>query len=146
MADPWQREAGGGAAWTAFALDRDTGTIFLPVGNPGPDYQKGMRKGDNLFTISVVAIDARNGKLNWWYQLLPNDDHDWDATTVSLFDVGGRKLVAAAGKQGILHVIDALRKLVFKAGDHRAQSRHTTECRRRARVPGGRCAVERRGA
>ena len=74
-----------------------------------------MRKGDNLFTISVVAIDARNGKLNWWYQLLPNDDHDWDATTVSLFDAVGRKLVAAAGKQGILHVIDRTSgKLVFK--------------------------------
>ncbi len=112
---PGSAQHGGGAAWTAYALDRDTGTIFLPVGNPGPDYQKGMRKGDNLFTISVVAIDARNGKLNWWYQLLPNDDHDWDATTVSLFDAGGRKLVAAAGKEGVLHVVDrASGKLVFK--------------------------------
>jgi alcohol dehydrogenase (cytochrome c) len=109
-ADTWQppgaTQHGGGAAWTAYALDRETGTIFLPVGNPGPDYQSGMRKGANLFTISVVALDARSGALKWWYQLRANDDHDWDATNVSLFDSGGRKLLATSGKQGILHVVD----------------------------------------
>jgi alcohol dehydrogenase (cytochrome c) len=74
-----------------------------------------MRKGANLFTISVVAIDARSGALKWWYQLLPNDDHDWDATTVSVFDAGGRKLVATAGKEGVLHVVERESgKLVFK--------------------------------
>jgi PQQ-dependent dehydrogenase (methanol/ethanol family) len=118
-ADSWQTPGsarhGGGAAWTAYALDRDTGTIFIPVGNPGPDYQKGMRKGDNLFTISVVALDAKAGRLKWWYQLRANDDHDWDATNVSLFDSGGRKLVATSGKQGILHVVErGSGKLVFK--------------------------------
>ncbi len=112
---PGSTEHGGGAAWTAYALDRETGTLFVPVGNPGPDYQKGMRPGANLFTISTVAIDARTGKLRWWYQLRPNDDHDWDNTTVTLFDSGGRKLVATGGKEGILHVVDrADGKLVFK--------------------------------
>jgi PQQ-dependent dehydrogenase (methanol/ethanol family) len=109
-ADSWDPPAsaqhGGGAAWTAYALDRDTGTIYLPVGNPGPDYQKAMRRGSNLFTISVVALDARTGTLKWSYQLRANDDHDWDATNVSLFDSSGRRLLAASGKQGILHVID----------------------------------------
>ena len=109
-ADTWQTpgatQHGGAPAWTAYALDRETGTIFLPVGNPGPDYQSGMRKGANLFTISVVALDARKGTLKWWYQLRANDDHDWDATNVSLFDSGGRKLLATSGKQGILHVVD----------------------------------------
>ncbi len=118
-ADTWQTpgsaQHGGGAAWTAYALDRETGTIFLPVGNPGPDYQRAMRKGDNLFTISVVALDAKAGTLKWWYQLRANDDHDWDATNVSLFDSRGRKLLATSGKQGILHVVDrASGKLVFK--------------------------------
>jgi glucose dehydrogenase len=98
-----------------YALDRDTGTLFVPVGNPGPDYHKDMRPGANLFTISTVALDARTGKLKWWYQLRPNDDHDWDATVVSLFDAGGRKLVATAGKEGILHVVNRDDgKLVFK--------------------------------
>lgn len=118
-ADTWKKlgsaQHGGGAAWTAYALDRETGTLFLPVGNPGPDYAKSMRPGDNLFTISVVALDAKAGKLKWWYQLRANDDHDWDATNVSLFDAGGRKLVATSGKQGILHVIQRDNgKLVFK--------------------------------
>ncbi len=112
---PGSAEHGGGAAWTAYALDRETGTLFIPVGNPGPDYQKGMRKGANLFTISTVAIDAKTGKLKWWYQLRPNDDHDWDNTTVTLFDAGGRKLVATGGKEGILHVVDReTGKLVWK--------------------------------
>ncbi len=98
-----------------YALDRDTGTLFVPVGNPGPDYNKRMRPGANLFTISTVAIDARTGKLKWWYQLRPNDDHDWDATVVSLFDSNGRKLVATAGKEGVLHVVNRDDgKLVFK--------------------------------
>jgi len=118
-ADTWQNPEsamhGGGAAWVTYALDRDTGTLFVPVGNPGPDFNKSMRPGANLFTISTVALDARTGKLKWWYQLRPNDDHDWDATVVSLFDAGPSKLVATAGKEGILHVIERDRgKLVFK--------------------------------
>jgi alcohol dehydrogenase (cytochrome c) len=118
-AETWQNtesaEHGGGAAWVTYALDRDTGTLFIPVGNPGPDYNKGMRPGANLFTISTVALDARTGKLKWWYQLRANDDHDWDATVVSLFDAGGKKLVATAGKEGILHVVNRDNgKLVFK--------------------------------
>ena len=97
---------GGGAAWVTYALDRETGTLFVPVGNPGPDYNNQMRPGANLFTISTVALDARNGKLKWWYQLRPNDNHDWDATVAMLFDAGGNKLVATAGKEGILHVVN----------------------------------------
>ena len=118
-ADTWERagsaDHGGGAAWVAYALDRATGTLFVPVGNPGPDYSKAMRPGANLFSISTVALDARTGKLKWWYQLRANDDHDWDATVVSLFDTGGRKLVATSGKEGILHVLSRDDgKLVFK--------------------------------
>ncbi len=118
-ANTWEKagsaEHGGGAAWVAYALDRESGTLFVPVGNPGPDFNKSMRPGANLFTISTVALDARTGKLKWWYQLRPNDDHDWDATVVSLFDSGGRKLVATSGKEGILHVVNRDDgKLVFK--------------------------------
>jgi PQQ-dependent dehydrogenase (methanol/ethanol family) len=118
-ADTWTKpdsmDHGGGAAWVTYALDRETGTLFIPVGNPGPDFKKDMRPGANLFTISTVAIDARTGRLKWWYQLRPNDDHDWDATVVSLFDVGDQKLVATAGKEGVLHVVTRDEgKLVFK--------------------------------
>ncbi len=104
--DPASAEHGGGAAWVSYALDRSTGTLFVPVGNPGPDYKKSMRPGANLFTISTVALDARTGTLKWWYQLRANDDHDWDATAAMMFDAGGRRYVATAGKEGILHVVD----------------------------------------
>ena len=56
---------GGGAAWVTYALDRTTGTLFVPVGNPGPDFNKNMRPGANLFTFSTVALDAKTGKLKW---------------------------------------------------------------------------------
>jgi alcohol dehydrogenase (cytochrome c) len=99
------RSRGGGGAWVTYSLDRETGTLFIPVGNPGPDFQNSVRAGENLFTISTVALDAKTGRLKWAYQLRKNDDHDWDATVATLFDSGGRKLVATAGKEGILHVI-----------------------------------------
>ena len=113
--DPQSSTHGGGAAWVTYALDRESDTLFVPVGNPGPDFNSKMRPGSNLFTNSTVALEAHTGRLKWWYQLRPNDDHDWDATVVMLFDAGGKKLLAAAGKQGILHVVDREDgKLVFK--------------------------------
>jgi alcohol dehydrogenase (cytochrome c) len=112
---PESTKHGGGAAWVTYALDRDTGTLFVPVGNPGPDFKNDVRPGANLFTNSVVALDAMTGRLKWWYQLRPNDFHDYDTTVVSLFDAGGKKLVATAGKGGVLHVLNrADGKLVFK--------------------------------
>lgn len=59
----------------SFALDRATNTLFVPVGNPGPDFNEAVRPGPNLFTDSLVALDASTGKLKWWHQLLPNDEH-----------------------------------------------------------------------
>jgi PQQ-dependent dehydrogenase (methanol/ethanol family) len=113
--DPSSMNHGGGAAWVTYALDRETGTLFIPVGNPGPDYNNKMRPGANLFSISTVALDAKTGKLKWWYQLRPNDEHDWDATVAMLFDAGGKKLVATSGKEGILHVVNRDDgKVVFK--------------------------------
>src|SRR5271166_2320047 len=117
--DTWPDDAarahGGGSVWVSFALDRETGTLFVPVGNPGPDFNASVRAGVNLFTNSTVALDARTGKLKWAYQLVQNDAKDWDATVAALFDSGGRKLVATAGKDGVLHVVDRdSGKLVFK--------------------------------
>jgi PQQ-dependent dehydrogenase (methanol/ethanol family) len=118
-AETWEKPGsalhGGGAAWTTYALDRESETLFVPVGNPGPDYYRALRPGANLFTSSVIALDARTGKLKWSYQLRPNDDHDWDTTVVSLFDSDRKPLLAAAGKDGVLHVVDRKTgKQVFK--------------------------------
>jgi PQQ-dependent dehydrogenase (methanol/ethanol family) len=119
-ADSWQRpesaRTGGGSTWSSYSLDAESGVLFVPVGNPAPDFNRGVRPGDNLYTNSLVALDARTGALRWWYQLVPGDDRDWDTTTVALFEGrDGRRLVAAAGKDGVLHVLDRAKgTLLFK--------------------------------
>jgi alcohol dehydrogenase (cytochrome c) len=109
--DPKSLEHGGGSLWTPLALDAATGTLFLPVGNPAPDFYGDVRVGDNLYTNSVVALDVRTGKLRWYKQFGPNDVWDSDLTQVSpVFSaqVGGRHrdLLAVAGKDGLLRVLD----------------------------------------
>ncbi len=109
--DPKAREHGGGSLWTPFALDPATGTVFVPVGNPAPDFYGSVRTGDNLYTNSVVALDVRTGKLKWYKQFLPHDVHDTDLTQVSpLFSapIGGRSrnLMSVTGKDGLLHIMD----------------------------------------
>jgi len=102
---------GGGAVWAPLSLDADAGVVYVPVANPAPDFYGEARPGANLYTCAMVALDARTGKLRWFYQLVPHDEHDWDTTQASpLFSatIAGktRKLVAAAGKDGLLHVLD----------------------------------------
>jgi PQQ-dependent dehydrogenase (methanol/ethanol family) len=109
-AETWQEPQsamhGGASSWTTYSLDLASGTIYVPVGNPGPDFYKAVRPGSNLFTDSVVALDAKSGKLKWWYQLVAGDYHDWDTTSVAAFESHGRKLIATAGKDGVLRVLD----------------------------------------
>jgi alcohol dehydrogenase (cytochrome c) len=105
------RKRGGGAVWAPLSLDPQAGIVYVPVANPAPDFLADARPGANLYTNSLVALDARTGKLQWHYQATPSDSHDWDLTQVSpLFTatVGGktRKLVALAGKDGMLRVLD----------------------------------------
>jgi alcohol dehydrogenase (cytochrome c) len=93
------------------SLDVERGIVYVPVANPAPDFYGDARPGKNLYTSSMLALDARTGKLNWFYQLVPHDEHDWDTTQVSpLFTttIAGktRKLVATSGKDGLLHVLD----------------------------------------
>ncbi len=119
-AKTWHKAAaashGGGGVWTYFTLDPKTGTLFVPVGNPYPDYNAETRPGANLFTTGIVALDASSGKLRWSYQSQPNDDHDWDATGSAGFDMtGGKKLLAVTSKDGLVHLIDrASGKLLSK--------------------------------
>ena len=98
---------GGGGTWTSFSLDREAGLLLVPVGNPGPDFANEARPGTNLFTKSLVALDAMTGKLQWWHQLLGPDDRDWDTSVVAAFDTADHsRLAAVAGKDGVLHVVD----------------------------------------
>jgi alcohol dehydrogenase (cytochrome c) len=93
------------------SLDAQHGVLYIPVGNPAPDFYDDDRPGSNLYTNSVVALDVRTGKLQWYRQVTPHDTHDWDLTQVSpIFSatVNGklRNLISVAGKEGILHLMD----------------------------------------
>ena len=108
-ADTWTKGAarGGGSFWSTFALDRDSGLLFASIGNPSPDYNGALRPGDNLFSNSVVALDAQTGKLSWWVQQQPHDTHDWDtAAAPILYEEHGRKFMAVASKDGWLYRYD----------------------------------------
>jgi alcohol dehydrogenase (cytochrome c) len=113
--DSWKNPKGipmgGGSVWTAFALDTANGDLHIAVTNPAPDLPVHLRQGDNLYTNSIVVLDARTGKLRWHRQLVANDSHDWDvthATPIFSAPINGtpRRLVATAGKDGMLRVLD----------------------------------------
>ena len=70
----------GGGLWTSFTLDTKTGLLYLPGGNPAPDFAIGVREGDNLYTDSVVVLDAKTGDYKNHFKLVPKDWHDWDVS------------------------------------------------------------------
>lgn len=115
---PASIEHGGGGTWTSYSLDPQAGLLLVPVGNPGPDFNNEARPGTNLFTNSIVALDARTGQLKWWHQLIGPEDRDWDTAVVAAFDLAdGSHLAASAGKDGVLHVVDRTNgKLRFTTG------------------------------
>ena len=98
----------GGAFWTSFTLDSVRGILYVPAGNPAPDFDVERRTGDNLYTNSVIAIDAATGRMLGWNQLVKRDAHDWDvdAPPILVATRGGRSLVASANKNGLLSVLD----------------------------------------
>ena len=108
----WQNKAGtpvsGGGTWTSYTLDTASGILYVPGGNPGPDFNDAVRGGDDLYTESVVALDARTGAYKAHYLLAPHDWHDWDVSSApSLITTwGGKRLMAVAPKDGHLYGID----------------------------------------
>ncbi|MGH7069157.1 MAG: pyrroloquinoline quinone-dependent dehydrogenase [Acetobacteraceae bacterium] len=108
--DAWQH--GGGPVWMTPALDPATGTIYASTGNPAPQLLGAERPGDNLYTDSIVALDANTGAMKWAYQQTPHDLWDYDATSPPLlFDVTGANgakeaAVGEAGKTGWFYILD----------------------------------------
>jgi alcohol dehydrogenase (cytochrome c) len=120
-AETWQRPAtaktGGGGVWGSMTLDVTTGELFVPVGNPWPDLDRAYRPGANLFTDSIVVLDARTGALKWWYQTAPADWQDLDlvAAPVLYRDSQVRDVVAFGGKDGYVTVVDRdTHKMLFR--------------------------------
>jgi alcohol dehydrogenase (cytochrome c) len=109
--NPQAREHGGGSLWTPLSYDAEKGVVYVPVGNPAPDFYREVRPGTNLYTDSVVALDVKSGRLLWYKQFVANDMHDWDLSQVSpLFHapVDGKPhdLITITGKDGLLRMLD----------------------------------------
>ena len=105
---PETAQHGGGAMWTSYTLDTTTGELFVPTGNPAPDFNPTSRPGDNLFTNSVVVLDAMSGALRWWYQVSPNDGFDYDLGAAPVLYKGrsGDSRVLLASKDGNIYALD----------------------------------------
>ncbi len=126
--DSWKR--GGAMVWTTPAIDPKLGLVIFSTGNPNPDLEGAPRKGDNRWSDSIVALDARTGKLKWGYQQIKHDVWDYDAVSnVVLFDVhqGGQTIPAAgeAGKVGWFFIVDRRNgKLIRKSDPYVAFSKN----------------------
>jgi alcohol dehydrogenase (cytochrome c) len=98
----------GGAFWTSFTLDEATGTLYVPAGNPAPDFDVEARGGDNLYSNSVIALEAATGRMLGYNQIVKRDNHDWDVNSPPTLATtrAGRAIVASANKDGLLSVLD----------------------------------------
>jgi alcohol dehydrogenase (cytochrome c) len=102
---------GGAPIWITGTYDPETNLTMWGTGNAGPDYDGDNRLGDNLYSSSVIAVDADTGKLKWHYQFSPHDEFDWDATQVPVLadvEVNGsnRKVMLFANRNGVFYVLD----------------------------------------
>jgi alcohol dehydrogenase (cytochrome c) len=107
--DSWKR--GGGSTWITGTYDPALNLIYWGTGNPGPDMDGDVRRGDNLYTCSLIAIDADTGKIKWHFQFTPHDLHDWDAIgdpVLADLVIDGRtvKAVIQANRNGFFYALD----------------------------------------
>ena len=101
---------GGGNAWSTLSVDAERGLVFVPTGSPSPDHYGGVRKGDNRWANSVVALRAATGELVWGFQVVHHDLWDYDvASQPTLFAwKDGRPAIAITTKMGRVFVLDRL--------------------------------------
>jgi alcohol dehydrogenase (cytochrome c) len=109
--DPAARKHGGGNLWTPMTFDEEKHLLYVPGGNAAPDIYDQGRPGTNLYTNSLIALDAMTGRLAWYRQFIPHDVHDYDVTHVGPIlktAIGGstRNVVASSGKDGMLRLLD----------------------------------------
>ena len=109
--DPEAWRHGGAAAWLTGSYDPELNLMYWGLGNPGPDFNRAQRPGDNLYSDSVVALDADTGELRWHFQFTPNDPYDYDAVQIPVladFERNGVTLKAMlwANRNGFYYVLD----------------------------------------
>lgn len=104
-------EHGGGSTWLTGSYDPELNLIYWGTGNPAPDWNGDVRPGDNLYTCSLIAVDADTGEMRWHFQFTPHDVHDWDATEIPVlvdleWEGVPRKLVVMANRNAFYYVLD----------------------------------------
>jgi len=111
--DPtWKNAPGipisGAGTWTSYTLDTKSGLLYVPGGNPAPDFVAGAREGDNLYTASVVVLDPKTGNYKNHFQLVKDDYHDWDVsnTPILIRTRGGKQIMVVTPKDGYLYGFD----------------------------------------
>lgn len=107
--DSWK--TGGGGTWLTGSYDPGLNLLFWGTGNPAPDFDGEVRKGDNLYTECIVALDADTGEMKWYFQTTPWDVHDWDAVEIPIlvdapYKGKTRKLLVQANRNGFYYVLD----------------------------------------
>jgi quinohemoprotein ethanol dehydrogenase len=109
----WWKRGGGGNVWNAMTFDPQLNRLYLGTGNAGPSNWKirSPKGGDNLYTASVVAVDADTGRYLWHYQTTPGDAWDYDSATdmtLATLNIQGhpRRVLLHAAKNGFFYVID----------------------------------------
>ena len=107
--DTWKH--GAGSLWVTGSYDPNLNLTYWGVGNPGPDWNPDVRRGDNLYTCSAIALDPDTGTLKWHFQFTPNDGMDWDSAQVPVlvdmqWDGAPRKLMLWANRNGFFYVLD----------------------------------------
>jgi alcohol dehydrogenase (cytochrome c) len=107
--DSWKN--GAGATWLTGSYDPELKLLYWGTGNPGPDWNGDVRKGDNLYTSAVIALDPDTGRMKWHFQYTPHDTHDWDANQIQVLadlEIAGRarKTLITANRNGFYYVLD----------------------------------------
>jgi alcohol dehydrogenase (cytochrome c) len=103
--EAWAR--GGANCWITGTFDPETNLLYVGTGNPAPDFDGGVREGDNLYTDSIIAVDVDAGQIRWHYQCTPHDVWDYDSIgECILFESDGRKLLGHFDKNGYFFVVD----------------------------------------
>jgi alcohol dehydrogenase (cytochrome c) len=107
--DSWM--TGGGSAWVTGSYDPELNLVYWGTGNPAPDWNGAVRRGDNLYTDCIVALDADTGKLNWYFQATPHDVWDWDGVSEPVLidmEIDGKpvKALMQANRNGYFYVLD----------------------------------------
>jgi alcohol dehydrogenase (cytochrome c) len=102
---------GGAPTWFTGSFDPQLDIVYWPVGNPSEEYNGEYRKGDNLYSDSILALDRKTGSLKWYYQFTPHDLWDWDSTETSILADEDwlserRKLMLHADRNGFFYVFD----------------------------------------